>query len=99
MAGIVDVPARTGNRPAAIQRFQAIYDSRQIFDDGQVAPGEFSQHQNARLAMVDRLEIIEAYQFRELARIGPVIFAPVLQQSAPAWIGDYDFGNVGLEED
>src|SRR5947199_10156660 len=43
MAGIVDVPARTGNRPAAIQRFQAIHDSRQIFDDGQVAPGEFSQ--------------------------------------------------------
>src|SRR5437667_9517421 len=42
MAGIVDVPARTGNRPAAIQRFQAIHDSRQIFDDGQVAPGEFS---------------------------------------------------------
>src|SRR5437762_13331297 len=60
MAGIVDVPARTGNRPAAIQRFQAIHDSRQIFDDGQVAPGEFSQHPHARLAMVDRLEIIEA---------------------------------------
>src|SRR5207249_8721890 len=55
MAGIVDVPARTGNRPAAIQRFQAIHDSRQIFDDGQVAPGEFSQHPHARLAMVDRL--------------------------------------------
>src|SRR5438876_7364020 len=60
MAGIVDVPARTGNRPAAIQRFQAIHDSRQIFDDRQVAPGEFSQHPHARLAMVDRLEIIEA---------------------------------------
>src|SRR5438132_9771152 len=29
---------------AAIQRFQAIHDSRQIFDDRQVAPGEFSQH-------------------------------------------------------
>src|SRR5207247_10302273 len=76
MAGIVDVPARTGNRPAAIQRFQAIHDSRQIFDDGQVAPGEFSQHQHGRLAMVDRLETIEAYQSPDQAGIVTVTFAP-----------------------
>jgi hypothetical protein len=38
--GYSRVPARTGNRPAAIQRFQPIHDSRQIFNDGQVTPGE-----------------------------------------------------------
>src|SRR6266550_84201 len=39
MTGIVDVPAGTGDRPAAIDRFQPTHDSGQIFDDGQVAPG------------------------------------------------------------
>ena len=29
-------------------------------DDGQVAPGQLAQHAHARLAMVDRLEIIES---------------------------------------
>src|SRR3984893_13241533 len=33
MTGIVDVPARTGNRPAALHRFQAIHDSREFFDE------------------------------------------------------------------
>ena len=60
MAGVVDVPARTGNRPAAIQRFEAIHHSRQIFDQGQVAPGQLAQHAHARLAMVNRRKIIEA---------------------------------------
>src|SRR5229473_8561796 len=39
MTSIVDVPAGTGDRPAAIDRFQPTHDSGQIFDDGQVAPG------------------------------------------------------------
>src|SRR6267154_6742467 len=39
MTGVVDVPAGTGDRPAAIDRFQPTHDSGQIFDDGQVAPG------------------------------------------------------------
>jgi len=37
MTGIVDVPAGTGDGPAAIGRFQAIHDAGQIFDQGQVA--------------------------------------------------------------
>src|SRR6266566_4526945 len=37
ITGIVDVPAGTGDRPAAIDRFQPTHDSGQIFDDGQVA--------------------------------------------------------------
>ena len=60
MPGIVDVPAGTGNGPAAIGRFQAIHDSGQIFDEGQVAAGQLAQHAHAGLAMVDRFEIIEA---------------------------------------
>ena len=44
MAGIVDVPSCTGNRPAAIHRFQAIYDPRQILDDGQITPRQLAQH-------------------------------------------------------
>src|SRR5207245_3925603 len=39
MADIVDVPSSTRNRPAAIQRFQAIHDSGKIFDDGQITSG------------------------------------------------------------
>ena len=36
MAGVVDIPSRARNRPAAIPRFQPIHDSRQIFDQGQI---------------------------------------------------------------
>jgi hypothetical protein len=52
--------AQTGRSPAGYNRLQAIHDSRQIFDEGQVAPGQLAQHAHAHLAMVDRLEIIEA---------------------------------------
>ena len=34
MPTIVDVPSCTGNRPAAVHRFQPVHDSRQVFDDG-----------------------------------------------------------------
>ena len=58
MAGIVDVPSCTGNRPAAIHRFQAIHDPRQILDDGQITLGQLPQHTHARLAAVDRRELV-----------------------------------------
>src|SRR5207245_7925330 len=51
MEGIVDVPSGTRNRPAAIQRFQAIHDSGKIFDDGQITSGSFPQHAYAGLAV------------------------------------------------
>ena len=60
MAGVVDVPAGTGDCPAAIHRFQSTHDSRLIFDDGQMTSRQFPQHAHAVLAVVDRLEIIEA---------------------------------------
>ena len=39
MAGVVDIPAGTGNRPAAIQSFQPIHHASQIFDDGEGTAG------------------------------------------------------------
>jgi hypothetical protein len=36
MRWIVDIPSRTGDRPAAIRRFQATHDPRQIFDRRQI---------------------------------------------------------------
>ena len=81
MTGIVDVPTGTGNGPAAIHRFQAIHDSRQIFDDGQKTSRQLPQHAHARLAMVNRFETIEAQQVRQLASVDPVAFVAVFQQS------------------
>jgi len=60
MAGVVNVPARAGNCPAAIQRFETVHDSGKIFDHGQITSGQFPQHAYAGLAVVDRLEVIEA---------------------------------------
>jgi hypothetical protein len=34
MSGVVDVPARAGDCPTAVQRFQPIHDPGKIFDDG-----------------------------------------------------------------
>ena len=89
---IVDVPSRTGNRPAAIQRFQPIHDPRQIFDDGQITPGQFPQHAHAGLAVVDRLEMIAAQQLGQFAGIDAVTLVSVFEQTRssadctpPAW--------------
>ncbi|HEX9111439.1 MAG TPA: hypothetical protein VF845_08165 [Terriglobales bacterium] len=60
MTAIIDIPSRTGNGPAAIQRFQAIHDPRQVFDDRQITPGQLAQHPHTRLAMVDRLQMVAA---------------------------------------
>ena len=35
---VINVSSRTGNRPAAVDRFQPIHDPRQVFDDGQITP-------------------------------------------------------------
>src|ERR1700730_413044 len=60
MTGIVNVPARTGNRPATIHRFQAIHDSGEIFDDGQITPSQLPQHPHPSPARVDRFEMVAA---------------------------------------
>ena len=98
MAGIVGVPTRTGNRPTAIHRFQAIHDSRLIFDEVQVTPGQLAQHAYARLAMVNRLEIIKAQAIGEFARIDPVTLVAVFEQRVLPRITYHQFVNVRLEQ-
>src|SRR5713226_6434410 len=56
MTGIVDVPSRTRNRPATIQRFQTAHDPGQILNRGHITPDPFAQSAYARLAMVDGVE-------------------------------------------
>src|SRR5215831_12721888 len=50
MAGVVNVPSSTRNRPAAVQRFQPIHDPGKIFDDGQITARQFAQHAHPILA-------------------------------------------------
>src|SRR5215469_16513458 len=60
MARIVNIPAGTGDRPAAIQGFQAIHDSGKILDYGQITSRQLTQHAYPVLAVVHGLEIMEA---------------------------------------
>ena len=78
MAGVVDVPTSTRNGPAAIQRFQAIHHPGKIFDDGQIAAGEFPQHAYPGLAVIDRVEIIETQPVGQFAGIDFVAFVAML---------------------
>src|SRR5947199_10734133 len=52
MAGIVDVPSRTRNRPAAIQRFQAAHDARQILNSRERTRSQFTRRANLARAML-----------------------------------------------
>src|SRR5215467_13545690 len=58
MAGVVDVPAGTRNRPTAIESFQAIHDTGKIFDDGQITSCQLAQHAYATLTVVNGIEIV-----------------------------------------
>ena len=86
MAGIVDVPSGTGDRPAAIQGFQPIHDPGKIFDDGQITSGEFPQHAHPGLAVINRLEIIEPQQVGKFAGIDLVTLVAMFEQSVLARI-------------
>jgi hypothetical protein len=79
MPRVIDVRSRTRNRPAAVHRFQPIHDQRQIFDDGQITSGQFPPHAHARLAVVDRLELVAAQRLRELASIDPITFVSIFE--------------------
>jgi hypothetical protein len=89
MAGIVDVPSGTGNRPAAIDCFQPIHHPGNIFDDSQITAGELPQHAYTSLAMVNRLEIIEPQQIGKFASIDLVAFVAMLEQRVLARVAHY----------
>src|SRR5580704_1584891 len=93
MAGIVNVPSGTGNRPATIDRFQPIHHPGNIFDDSQITAGELPQHAYTVLAMVDRLELIEPQKIGQFAGIDLVTFVAMFEQSILARIAHYYVGN------
>jgi hypothetical protein len=84
MAGIVDVPSSTWDRPAAIQIFQAIHHPGKILDDGQITSGKIPQHAYAGLAVINRFEIIETQQVGKFVGIDLVAFVAMFEQSVLA---------------
>src|ERR1700751_3769153 len=81
MARIVNVPAGTRNRPASKQSFHAAHDPGEVFDDGQITARQFSQRAYARLAVVDRLEIIKATDRRVFGALISSLLLPCLSSA------------------
>jgi len=48
--------------------------------------------------MVDRLEIMQAQEFCQLAGINPITLITVFEQSVLTRIADQHFGDVGLKQ-
>jgi len=98
MAGIVNIPARTRDRPTAIQGLQAIHDPGKIFDHGQITSGQFPQHAYAALAVIDGLEIIEAQPIGEFAGINLVTLVAMFEQRVLARVAHHQLGHMRLEQ-
>src|SRR5215470_16958174 len=98
MMCVVNVPAGTGNGPAAIQRFQPIHNSGKIFDHGEITSGQLAQHAYTGLAVIDRLEIMEAQPLGEFASIDLVTLVALFEQWELARIAYQDLGHVRLEQ-
>ena len=98
MAPVVNIPAGTGDRPTAIQGFQPIHHSREIFDRGQITAGQLTQHAYAAFAMVDRLEIMQAQPLSEFAGIDLVTLVVLFEQWDLARVADQDLCHMGLEQ-
>src|SRR5215470_4885772 len=98
MAGVVDVPAGTRDRPTAIQGFQPIHHSGKIFHDGQITARQLAQHAYPGLTMVDRLEIMEAQSLGQFASIDLVTLVALFEQWDLAWIADQNLSHMRLEQ-
>src|SRR5215831_2777593 len=98
MMCVVNVPAGTGNGPAAIQRFQPIHNSGKIFDHGEITSGQLAQHAYPGFTMVDRLEIMESQPLGEFASIDLVTLVALFEQRDLAWIADQYLANMRLKQ-
>src|SRR5215510_10328029 len=98
MSSVVDVSAGTGNRPAAIQSFQAIHDSGKIFDHGEITAGQLAQHAYSVFAVVHGLAIMEAQPLGQFASIDLVTLVALFEQWNLARIADQDLGPMRLEQ-
>ena len=56
VADRIDLRAGAGDRPASIESLEPVHHSRAIFGDRKIAPGQFPQRANPRLAVVHRRE-------------------------------------------
>ena len=98
MASVVNIPAGTGDRPAAIQSFQSIHHTGEIFDHGEITSGQLAQHAYPGFTMVDRLEIMEAQPLGEFASIDLVTLVALFEQWDLARIAEQNLGNMRLEQ-
>src|SRR5215831_6067889 len=88
MTGRVDGCTRAGNRPTAVQSFDAIHDASDILGDGQITAPQFFQGANAMLSVIHRMELVTAQQLRQLARIDSVVLIAIFQKSVLSRIAD-----------
>src|SRR5207244_8340366 len=56
VADRIDLVTAAGDRPASIESLEPVHHSRAIFGDRKIAPGQFPQRPNSRLAVVHRRE-------------------------------------------
>src|SRR5260370_12811808 len=98
MTSVVNVPAGTGDRPAAIQSFQSIHHTGKIFDHGEITSGQLAQHADPGFAVVSGLEIMQAQPLGEFASIDLVTLVALFEQWDLAWIADQNLGNMRLEQ-
>src|SRR5579864_2085819 len=58
MTGSIDAGARTGNGPAAVQRFDPIHGAGDIFGDRQIAASQLLKGAYSMFLVVHRLELV-----------------------------------------
>src|SRR5262249_34316036 len=98
MALIVNISAGTGDRPATIERFQAIHHTGKIFDHGEITSGQLAQHAYPGFAVVHGLEVMEAQPLGEFASIDLVTLVAMFEQWDLARIADQNLGHMRLEQ-
>src|SRR5258708_1157735 len=98
MTSVVNVPAGTGDRPAAIQSFQSIHHPGEIFDHGEITSGQLPHDAYPGFAVVHGLEVMQAQPLGEFASIDLVTLVALFEQWDLAWIADQNLGNMRLEQ-
>ena len=81
--------AGTGNGLAAIQRFQPAHDARRVFGERGITASQMLHRRRAVLAVIHRLEISQAQQLGQLARVDRIALVARLQQSILARIAHH----------
>jgi transposase len=59
---------------------------------------QLAQHAHARLAMVDRAELVQVQQFRQLVGVDTITFVSVFEQSILSRIAHHQLGHMRLQQ-